>query len=1296
MSEHQEGTVREAAGDSAGPASADPGLDLSGPVPLTGLDPSSPTVREAHRVTVSGIFGPSADSFGRYLHGRELARGGMGAVFKVLDPELERDVALKVVLPGAEPSAYELRKFLAEARITGQLEHPNIVPVHELGRTPEGRPYFTMKLVRGRSMAQAIRELRGKNDDAIRARAGFLAAFLKVCDAMAFAHSRGVIHRDLKPANVMLGEYGEVLVMDWGLARVRGVDDPESDARLSSSVATLRSASTADPGATKSGMVLGTPAYMPPEQAAGEIAAIDERSDVYSLGAILYEVLTLSPPHTGSNAAAILARIAEGKIEPPSARAPELSVPRELEAVILKAMALDPGARYQKVEDLAAEISAYLGGRTLTAARYTTSQRIRKLVARNRLASVVVAIASAVVLSVSALFVWRLYGERRAALEAKTLAEEKSREAEARLADYQRMDDVKRLADSVAAAGDLWPAHPEKISDLEAWLAEARDLMGRLETHRAALEATEDPRTREVLAGLVSGIEDLGSKLLPDVEKRLENASTIEERTIGRYRDEWNRAIVSIANPLECPRYRGLVISPQVGLVPIGRDPDSRLWEFAVSETGDIPERNADGRLVLTETTALALVLLPGGTFRMGAERIGRSKVFGLPNVDPQAESNEGPVHEVALDPFFISKYEMTQGQWMFVTGENPSSVPPGSSYGNKKTTLLHPVESVTWDACVRTLRRIGFDLPTEAQWEYSARAETSTPWSTGEDARTLDGAANLADQSYYASLKNERYEKWVDDGYAKHAPVGSYRANDFGLFDSMGNVWEWCSDLHGGADDYKLPLRAGDGGRLGVRTESKGYVSRGGSHRSFAVDLRIALRAWGPPRYWDDDNGLRPARSLDKDGPSRSPAGGTVDPQSVVDFNRLADLDARGRDLWPAHPGTVPSVEAWIADARDLLSRIENHRAELAATPDPVFHSIQAALVAGLDILRDQTIPEVEARISAAAGIEERTIEKYRAEWDRAIASIADPAECPMYKGLRIHPQVGLVPIDRDSASGLWEFAHAETGELATRDAAGWIHPTARTGLVFVLVPGGTFHMGAEKPSDKRPAGSPNADPDASNNEGPVHEVTLAPFLLSKYEMTQGQWLAATGENPSEYGPGSIDGERARTLLHPVETVSWDECSETLRKLGLLLPTEAQWEYAARGGTTTPWWTGESPETLRGATNLEASPDDPMDDGWTKHSPVATFRPNPFGLHDVAGNVWEWCRDESSEKVGYELPERGSDGLRASVGFLGRANRGGAFTSDTEDQRVANRRVRPSDTQDTNVGVRPVRALAN
>jgi len=286
----------------------------------------------------------------KYDIGKVVAQGGMGAILDAEEMTMERRVAMKVMLDGSSPD--DLTRFVAEAKITGQLEHPNVVPVHELSVDENGQPFYTMKMVRGITLKKVLHLLAGGATEAVQKYplAALLTIFQKVCDAIAFAHSRGVIHRDLKPENVMLDDFGVVLVMDWGLAkRIMDEGGRQKNKEESTEPEAARSAAASSSFAkTLAGTVMGTPQYMSPEQARGEIETLDVRSDVYSLGAILYELLALRPPIAGKTAMEIVSKVADGHVEPlvvaqspPLRHLPGGRIPESLAAVVGKAMAFE-------------------------------------------------------------------------------------------------------------------------------------------------------------------------------------------------------------------------------------------------------------------------------------------------------------------------------------------------------------------------------------------------------------------------------------------------------------------------------------------------------------------------------------------------------------------------------------------------------------------------------------------------------------------------------------------------------------------------------------------------------------------------------------------------------------------------------------------------------------------------------------------------------------------------------------------------------------------------------------------
>jgi len=471
-------------------------LDLTATNPLSAGICDGMTLTEAGGLPSSGqrsveLLTRRSGNRERYVVEDEIARGGMGAVLRVVDCNIRREVAVKYLLDQGDAS--KRLRFVEEAQVTGQLEHPNIVPIHELGRDAQGRVFFTMKMVKGRSLADVLHSRTGplrRSDERTPDTGEFplsrlLTVMVNVCHALAYAHSRGVIHRDLKPANIMVGDFGEVYVMDWGLAKILrdtppagagaikagtlpAGERPRATVMVDPALAPAATRATLSlgsepasplapvgaPSATRSGpdvriitdrllpedltqdgAVLGTPVYMPPEQASGQIEAIDQRSDVYALGAILYEILTSLPPVlTEGGTLAILDRVVNGAIVPPQTRLRQAGskqqIAPELAAVALKALAKDPRQRYATAASLREDIERYLEGRSVSAKEDSRREMLIKLVKRNKGLSAGIA-AAFVVLAVSLVLIGRAWLETNQAY-ANALEEQETKNRKGR------------------------------------------------------------------------------------------------------------------------------------------------------------------------------------------------------------------------------------------------------------------------------------------------------------------------------------------------------------------------------------------------------------------------------------------------------------------------------------------------------------------------------------------------------------------------------------------------------------------------------------------------------------------------------------------------------------------------------------------------------------------------------------------------------------------------------------------------------------------------------------------------
>jgi serine/threonine-protein kinase len=452
----------------------------------------------------------------RFRSVRFLARGGLGEVYVAEDLELAREVVVKTILPehAGKPSAKT--RFVREARLTALLEHPGVVPVYGFGTDPDGGLYYAMRFIGGRSMRDEVRgfHARRRPDFGSVAFRKLLGSFVSVCRTMAFAHARGVLHRDLKPANVMVGDYGETLVVDWGLAKLVGEADadepaPPPDARPappSRSARPLPAGSrSAGSGAaqrsvdvTEMGAVLGTPGYMSPEQCEGRNASLTAASDVYALGAMLYTLLTGKvplehlPPHSQ------LMYTVMGQVAPPRSIRPEAPAP--LEAVCLKAMAVRPEARYPDARAVADDLERWLADEPVSAWREPWTVQAGRWVRRHR--TTVGTVAGVAVMAAAALAAGLVFAEsQRRVLDAKNVELETAR----RSAEEQR--DKARAAESDAAL---------RLAQAEATVRACRELADDPEFTRAGMQVAR----RRLLTIVVGGREELAASA-PDPEARL-------------------------------------------------------------------------------------------------------------------------------------------------------------------------------------------------------------------------------------------------------------------------------------------------------------------------------------------------------------------------------------------------------------------------------------------------------------------------------------------------------------------------------------------------------------------------------------------------------------------------------------------------------------------------------------------------------------------------------------------------------------------------------------------------------
>ncbi|MCB9883250.1 MAG: SUMF1/EgtB/PvdO family nonheme iron enzyme [Planctomycetes bacterium] len=820
-----------------------------------------------------------------------LGEGGMGVVY--LGEQrvpVRRRVAIKVIKLGMDTKEV-LARFDTERQALSLMEHANIARVFDAGSTESGQPWFAMELVKGEPITTYCdgRKL------GIRER---LELFLQVCSAVQHAHMRGVMHRDLKPSNILAvttDSGASVKVIDFGLAKATA--QPLTEATLY----------------TQQGQILGTPEYMAPEQAGLSATDIDTRSDVYSLAVVLYELLAGGLPFRREELfeagfLGMLKLLRETDPPKPSTRittlgdvATEVAARRQvdehalrkrlrgdLDWIVMRGLEKDRARRYQSARELADDVERHLHSLPVLAGPPRFSYRASRFVRRHRGA----VIATGLVL---ASMVAGIVFATKFAFEANAAA----KSAEASRKDFDMLAAVVQLDTAEKRERELHPPWPSTTPALEAWL---RDDYGRLAAMRPKVEATlRSLRTRgetittaerflsDTLGEWTEQFDTLVRTNLPSVERRLAWSKRIDALTTGHpnARVSWEEAREAIraADGVRAhERYSAtmLDISPQTGLVPIGMNPVTKLWEFYDLRTAcdvaggadpaelAIPRHERDGSIVSPEDRGLVFVLVPGGRFVMGAMRDEDSNVDArLTRFDASAEPNEGPCHEIELAPFFLSRYEMTQGQWAHMTdGEYPSMYRVGSQYvGIGTVKPWHPVESVSHEEALERLKQQGLDLPTEAQWEYACRAGTTTRFWTGDEPDSLEGVANVLDVS-----AQKHYPEWgrpdvnFDDGYAGPAPCGLYRPNPWGFYDIHGNVMEWARDAF---LPYECSVRAGDGLRYpklpdGTEYELDGtYSIRDGHHQGPSFLSRAAARDRNSNTVRMALIGVRPSRAV-------------------------------------------------------------------------------------------------------------------------------------------------------------------------------------------------------------------------------------------------------------------------------------------------------------------------------------------------------------------------------------------------------------------------------------------------
>jgi len=726
-----------------------------------------------------------------YAVEEEIARGGMGVVYRARHLRLNRPAAIKMILGGKYHDPTARVRFLIEAEAVAALDHPHVVHVHEFG-THENLPFFALEFVGGGTLAE---KLKRDGRPTARAAAGLVA---KLAEGIAAAHAKGIVHRDLKPANVLLTEAGEPKVADFGLAKVGQSD------------------------MTATGAIMGTPSYMSPEQAAGKTKEVGTGTDVYALGAILYELLTGRPPFLGESSMETIQQVLTREPERP--RALDATVPRDLETIALKCLAKEPGKRYATAAELGADLRAYLDGRPIAARPVGRVERAVKWVRRN---PVVTGLAAAVVLALT-VGTTVSYLKYRDAEEQKGYAQGKEQEA-------------KDAADKAKREADRATKEAEKASKARDFLASIFDLTG--------LEKKEG--TFSPFELLDRAEQRLPKEFADHAELRADLLATLEEARTGLGTPA--AMLLEVSGEAELlPRKGGSKkAAPNVLLFPgdrlrLGADAQVRLVVLSdLHQEWLAPGREATltrkGGCVPAEAVARRSddILMTFAPLKKGTTYLGW-------------DGNKGSAKKTEIkEDFEIAAHAVTQGQWQAVMGNNPSGFSRrGSSQGSvsgisEEELKLFPVESVSWDDCQEFIKKLNekergsgwvYRLPTEAEWEYSCRGG-ATSEADGSYHFYFEKPTNDISSSQANFNGNYPFGKGEKGSFlGRPTRVGSYPANKLGLCDMHGNVWQWCSDLYNPKDGSSHRVFRGGNWR-----DASGYC-RAANRSAYAPSLRISL----------------------------------------------------------------------------------------------------------------------------------------------------------------------------------------------------------------------------------------------------------------------------------------------------------------------------------------------------------------------------------------------------------------------------------------------------------------------
>jgi len=813
-----------------------------------------------------------------------LGRGGMGIVYRARQERPEREVALKVLRATMVTGAM-LRRFEREAQVLGRLHHIGIAQIYEAGMDDLGfgpQPFFAMELVDGLPLTDYCDKQKLDIHDR-------LMLIAKVCDAVDHAHQKKIVHRDLKPSNILVAADAQPKILDFGVARVTeanaGPGTMVTEARkMVGTLPFMSPEQVADQptaiDARSDVYSLGVLGYR--ILTGRHPFSVNRRSMPQAIAAIQNEEptrLSLLDRQLRGDVETIVLKALEKEPKRRYQSAADFAsdIRRYLNHEPIQARPASAGYRIKKFarrnRSFAYSLCAVFTVMLLALVLTTRSSRLaqQRLADFRRLADVrelqrmkaeADRLYPAIPANIQSMEDWleraetfraryQMYRAQLDELHARASEKnlykqgdlETTRRTEERFEIKMRVRALEKELRSIESKEQLSPEDKRRrdVIKSELWRLNDQSTLLFYQIPREHVCRFEDPADlveHEVLVELVIDLSEFFEPIIGDtasMRRRLRFAKAVYEKSIQDQRAQWDEAIASIANSTQFPIYRGLRIKEQIGLIPLGPDPQSGLWEFAHLQTGDVPQRDQDGRLFMTEKSAMVFVLLPGRPERMGCPPPLSAPETERPPTELITPEDQQFLNDLPIHPFFLSKFEMTQGQWQEYLLNNPSRYHP-DKFELNDINLLHPVENISWTEAYEVLWQLGCQLPSEAQWQFAC-AINHELGKVADSQSPMSAARNI------------------------HQPVDRCTNNALGFVGMPGNVAEWCEDAFAHFDH---PVDSFTGRRLTGWGERGYRVIRGGDFQTRFTTAPSLLRRSADLNYRHPTVGLRPARLLD------------------------------------------------------------------------------------------------------------------------------------------------------------------------------------------------------------------------------------------------------------------------------------------------------------------------------------------------------------------------------------------------------------------------------------------------